>query len=195
VALAEVGFVKRIKAIRAKGSVEATEDRDSENEASQESDSELWMKHEYRTSTERLSIEGADRGAECMRLWKSDAQVMQARTSLECSAIIVLARVNARTDSDRQVHDGKAIQGKRVQMLFLKGKVEEGDREGRLSHGMRIFGKTGEWRRVGRRLFNGLKSVAIPSFAEILRKSYITECGSVESVLFKASSNCKELEN
>jgi hypothetical protein len=51
-----------------------------------------------------------------------------------------------------------------------------------------------QWLAGGRRLLSGLKSVVIPSSIEVLCKSSVRECDSVESVMFEAGSKLQRIE-
>jgi hypothetical protein len=64
----------------------------------------------------------------------------------------------------------------------------------RLVDGVRRILRLGGDLRVGRKLFDGLKSVVIPSFVEMLCKSSVREYDSVQSVMFKAGSKLQRIE-
>jgi hypothetical protein len=204
VKLSETGFVEGREHFGRKVALRKL-DTNNERENETHCDSELWLKHEHRTSTERLSIEGADGGTYYMCLWKSGRQIIRARASLTCSGIAVLARLNAQ---QRFGHPGSrwiSKPGKASSSAFFgrqsgrKGSTRAGSHLGqecsmRLVDGVRQILRLGGGSGVGRRLFGGLKSVVIPSSVEVLCKSYVRECSSVESVMFEADSKLQRIE-
>jgi hypothetical protein len=82
VKVSEIGFVEGRKQFGRKAALKKLKANNArENETHW--DSELWLKHEYRTSTERLPFERADGRVCYMCLCKSGRQDIQATTNLE----------------------------------------------------------------------------------------------------------------
>jgi hypothetical protein len=93
----EAGFMQRRKQFGRRAALsESMSNNECENEGRRESDSELWLKYEHRTSICRLLIEEADEGGSRMGLWESDRQCVRASAGLDCPGIAVFACVNAR---------------------------------------------------------------------------------------------------
>jgi hypothetical protein len=74
VKLSETGFVEEREPFGRKAALRKPK-TNNERENETHCDSELWLKYEHRTSTER-PIEGADESSCCMRLWEHGRQVI-----------------------------------------------------------------------------------------------------------------------
>jgi hypothetical protein len=204
VKLSETGFAEEREPFGRKAAVrKLKESNESENDTL--CDSELWLKHEYRISTERQSIERADECAYYMCLWEGGGQTVRARGSLEYSGIAVLTRVNARWKFGHPGSQWGSKPGKASSGAFFgkqsgkSGSVKTGSRLGRecsmrLMDGVRRILRLGGGSRIGRRLFSGWKSVVFPSSIEGLCNSYVRECNFVESIIFEAGSKLQHIE-
>jgi hypothetical protein len=144
-------------------------------------DSELCVKHDHRTSTERLSIEGTDGGAYCIRLWENGRLVILARASLECPK----NRRSRTCECAMEIRTCRFTIGEQAGKASLdavfgrhngrKGSTRADSHLGRqcsmrLVDGARQILRLGSGSRVGRKLFGWLKYVVIPSSVKVLCK-------------------------
>jgi hypothetical protein len=204
VELSEAGFVEGREQFGRKAVLKKSK-TNKESGNTTHCDSELRLKHEDWTSTERLLIEGADGGGCCPRLCESGGHVMRARRNLECSRTAVLARVNARWQfghaGSQLVNKPEKISSNAVfgRQNGKRGSMKTGSHQRRecsirLVEGVKQILRLGGGSRVGGPLLSGLKSVVIPSSVEVLCRSDITKCSFVESVIFETGSKLRRIE-
>jgi hypothetical protein len=154
---------------------------------------------------QRLSIEGSDGGAYCMSLWESGKQVIRARASLGCPG-------NRRSHMGEWTMEiltcrftiGEKTGKANSNVVFGRQNGRKGSMKAhshlerecsmRLVDDVRRILRLGGGSRVGRKLFGGLKSVVIPSFDEVLYKSFVQEYRSVEFVMCEAGSKLQRIE-
>jgi hypothetical protein len=180
VKLSETGFVEGRELFRRKTALRKLKTNNkSDNET--HCDSELCLKHEHRTSIKRLSIEGADGGADCMCLWESGMRGMRARASLETPK----NRRSRTSEWAMKIRTYRFTIGEQAGKASLnavfgrqngrKGMTRAGSHLGRecsmrLVDGVRRILRLGGGSQIGRKLFGALKSVVIPSSVEVLCK-------------------------
>jgi hypothetical protein len=202
----ESGFVQRREQFGRRAALrKAAPGSECEREARRQSDSELWLKHEYHTSTGRLPIEEACGGGFCKGLRESGRQGVRASVGWDCPRIAVLARVNARWTSG---HTGSQLVTKPGKVSFRELFGGQGGRRGlmntsypaggncsmKLVDGVKRILRLGGGSRVGGSFIRRSKSVVIPSSVDMLCRSFVRGLGSIESVTFEAGCRLQRIE-